>query len=54
LLEQAMLLSRRHFLDPSLLQAEFEKHRIIVEKTAGDRELQALSLVRSALELPPL
>jgi hypothetical protein len=54
LLELAILLSRRHFLDPSIVQAEFEKHRIIIEKTAGDRELQALSLVQSALELPPL
>jgi hypothetical protein len=36
-------------IDATLLQSELERHRIIILKTAGDRELEALRLLESAL-----
>jgi hypothetical protein len=45
LLELAVLWSRRNLLDAVILKEEFQRHRIIIEKTAGDRELTALSLL---------
>jgi hypothetical protein len=49
LLELAILWSRKHMIDATLLQSELERHRIIILKTAGDRELEALRLLESAL-----
>jgi hypothetical protein len=45
LLELAVLWSRRDLLEAVILKEEFQRHRIIIEKTAGDRELTALSLL---------
>lgn len=50
LIELAVLWSRRHLLDQKEILVEFDRHRIIISKTAGDRELQALHLLESALE----
>jgi hypothetical protein len=41
----AVLWSRRDLLEAVILKEEFRRHRIIIEKTAGDRELTALSLL---------
>lgn len=49
LLELAILWSRKHMLEPSSLLAEFERHRTIILKTAGDRELEALQLFEESL-----
>jgi hypothetical protein len=49
LLELAILWSRKHMIDATLIQSELERHRIIILKTAGDRELEALRLLESAL-----
>lgn len=50
LLELAILMSRRQWLKPELLLEEWERHRIVVEKTGGDREHRALELIRQTLE----
>jgi hypothetical protein len=52
LLELAILISRRGMLPPETLASEWERHRIIVEKTAGDRERLALELIQTALSEP--
>jgi len=52
LLELAILISRRGMLPPETLASEWERHRIIIEKTAGDRELLALELIHTALSEP--
>ncbi len=45
LLELAVLWSRRELLESTILQEEFQRHATIVERTAGDREFFALSLL---------
>jgi uncharacterized protein len=50
LLELAILMSRRHWLDRDLLLSEWQRHQVIVEKTGGDRELLALELIRQTLD----
>lgn len=49
LLELAILWSRKHMLEPALLENELERHRIIILKTAGDREIEALRLLEESL-----
>lgn len=49
LVELSILWSRRHMIPSEELLKEFRAHRIVIQKTAGDRELQALSLLESAL-----
>lgn len=49
LLELAILWSRKHMLEATILQSELERHRIIILKTAGDRELEALRLLEESL-----
>lgn len=46
-LEAAILISRKHLLEPHVLDAEFERLSIAIEKTAGDRERKAFALLRS-------
>ena len=49
LIEMSVLWSRRHLMDIEELCGEFQRHRIIVHKTAGAREIAALSLLEDAL-----
>lgn len=49
LLELAILVSRRHITDPVTWQSEWERHRIIIDKTAGPEELEALALLTSTV-----
>jgi len=49
LLELSILVSRKHLLDQDYLRQQVEHHRTIIQKTAGDRELQGLELVEQAL-----
>lgn len=51
LLELAILVSRKHLTDRATWNAEWERHRIIIHKTAGPEELDALALL-TALVLP--
>ena len=46
-LEAAILATRTHLLAPSLIQSEFERLTIIVDKTAGPREQEAMTLLRN-------
>ncbi len=48
LLELSVLFSRKHMIAESVLDEEFEKHRTIILKTAGDREIEALRLLDAA------
>jgi hypothetical protein len=53
LLELAVLWSRREILESTILHEEFQKQAIIIRKTAGDRELTALSILEQHFaELP--
>jgi hypothetical protein len=49
LLELAILVSRRHMTDQATWQSEWERHRIIIDKTAGPEELEALALLTSTV-----
>jgi uncharacterized protein len=49
LLELAVLLSRRHMLEPKVIEEAVAQHQVIIEKTAGPRERRALELVLQAL-----
>jgi len=49
LLELAILVSRRHMTDQETWQSEWERHRIIINKTAGPEELEALALLTSTV-----
>ncbi|MCY3005477.1 MAG: DUF447 family protein [Planctomycetota bacterium] len=49
LVELAVVWSRRDLVEQAFLDAEFERHRIVIQKTAGDRELQALALLERSL-----
>ncbi|MCU0712541.1 MAG: DUF447 family protein [Pirellula sp.] len=49
LLELAILVSRRHMTDPAIWQEEWERHCIIINKTAGTEELEALALLTSTV-----
>ncbi len=49
-LEAAILISRLHMLPLEKIQAEIDYLRIGLEKTAGDRELEAWSWLMTAIE----
>ncbi len=49
LLELAVLLSRRHMLPRESIEEAIAHHRVIIEKTAGPREMQGLALVMGCL-----
>lgn len=49
ILELAILVSRRQWLAAHEWQAEWERHRVFIEKTAGDEELEALELLQEAM-----
>jgi hypothetical protein len=52
-LEAAIHATRLHLLDPAFVQSEMARLQVIVDKTAGDREREAMALlvdhVRSAM-----
>ena len=56
-LEAAIYATRVHMLSRDLLLSEVERLQVIVDKTAGPRELEAMALladyIRSAPETPP-
>ena len=49
ILELAILASRLHMLDQSVIKEELNRHKIIVEKTAGPREIAAWELLNKHL-----
>ena len=49
ILELAIVASRKHMLDPSEIAAELVRHKIIIEKTAGAREMAAWELLNRHL-----
>lgn len=49
ILEMSILTSRRHLLEPTHIATEMERHRIIIEKTAGPREKEAWELLKAHL-----
>jgi hypothetical protein len=49
ILELSILASRRHMVDRQVLVDEMDRHRIIIEKTAGPRELAAWELLKAHL-----
>lgn len=36
-------------VEPDFLSAEFERHKLVIQKTAGDREFEALALLERSL-----
>ena len=44
-LEAAIVATRTHLLPPEQVRAEFERLRVIVDKTAGPREQEAMALL---------
>ena len=48
-LELAILASRVHILDRCVIDAELNRHKIIIEKTAGTREMAAWELLKKRL-----
>ncbi len=44
-LEAAILATRTHLLPPEQIRAEFERLQVIVDKTAGPREREAMALL---------
>jgi len=49
LLELSVLWSRRDMVEHAFLIAEFERHKVVIQKTAGDREFEALELLERSL-----
>jgi hypothetical protein len=49
-LEAAILATRTHLIVATELRAEFARLQVIVEKTAGARELEAMALVTAVVE----
>ena len=49
ILELAIVASRKHMLDPSEIAVELVRHKIIIEKTAGAREMAAWELLNRHL-----
>jgi uncharacterized protein len=45
ILELSILASRVHMLEPTYIQQELERHKTIIDKTAGPREIQAWELL---------
>ena len=51
-LEAAILATRLHLLAPADVHAEFERLRVIVDKTAGPREREAFKLLEDYVRSP--
>ncbi len=49
ILELAILASRVHMLERSVIDDELNRHKIIIEKTAGTREMAAWELLKKRL-----
>ena len=49
ILELSILASRVHMLERSVIEGELNRHRIIIEKTAGTREIVAWELLKNHL-----
>lgn len=49
-LEATILITRLHILDMAFVESQFEHLEVAVEKTAGERERQAWTLLREKLE----
>ena len=49
ILELAIIASRKHMLEPSEIAGELVRHKIIIEKTAGAREIAAWELLNRHL-----
>ena len=49
ILELAILSSRLHMLDRQVIDEELNRHKIIIEKTAGPREMAAWELLNKHL-----
>ncbi len=45
-LEAAILATRTHLLAPALIHSEFQRLTVIIDKTAGPREREAMTLLR--------
>ena len=48
--EMAILASRVHLLDSAMLNAEIERYRILIEKTAGSQEKAAFQLLENFIQ----
>ncbi len=48
-LEASILASRARLLDPAEIRAELERLQVLVDKTAGPREREAMAYVRAAV-----
>jgi hypothetical protein len=46
-LEAAILVTRTHLLDAAFVRAEMERLQVIVDKTAGPREHEAMAMLRA-------
>ncbi len=51
-LEGAILATRLHLVSPAAVRGEFDRLRIIVEKTAGPQEREAFALLEHYVRLP--
>ncbi|AMV31121.1 hypothetical protein VN12_03320 [Pirellula sp. SH-Sr6A] len=49
ILELAILVSRRQWLPPNEWQSECDRHRVFIDKTAGEEEHEALELLQEAM-----
>ena len=49
ILELSVLASRKHMISKDELASELSRHRIVIEKTAGESELAALELLTMAM-----
>jgi uncharacterized protein len=49
ILELSVLASRKHMIAADEIASELSRHRIVIEKTAGDNELAALELLTLAM-----
>ncbi len=49
ILELSILVSRVHMLERSVIEGELNRHQIIIEKTAGTREIVAWELLKKHL-----
>jgi hypothetical protein len=48
-LEAAILATRTHLIPPEEIRREYERLQIIVDKTAGPREQEAMSFLKSVV-----
>jgi len=53
-LEAAIYATRLHILDRSFVESEFERLQVIVDKTAGQREIEAMALLTDFIRSAPV